>query len=174
MAGGGFATEWEGTYTHADLVTDMDTLGIDEAVVVTTPMYGRRQRANEYTMRSIEAHPDRLYGVGLVDFFGDEADIRAAVRRATGHERMLGVRIHAPFEYAEIPTELNPHAEWILDRALDPVWAEFDDQGAALFVFPRAEQLSMVAELAERHPTVPLVVDHMAWPGEETDPSEAP
>jgi L-fuconolactonase len=166
--------EWEGTYTHADLVADMDALGVDEAVVVTTPMYGRGPRANEYTMRAIEAHPGRLYGVGLVDFFGDEGDVRAAVRRAARHDRMLGVRMHAPFEYAEIPAELNPEADWILDPELDPVWDELDDQDAALFVFPRAEQLSMVAELAARHLEVPLVVDHMAWPGEDTAPDEAP
>lgn len=49
----------------------MDAGGVDESVIVTTPLYGRGVRANEYTMRSIEAHPDRLYGVGLLEFFAD-------------------------------------------------------------------------------------------------------
>ena len=164
--------EWEGSYTHTDLVADMDALGVDESVIVTTPLYGRGRRANEYTMRAIEAHPGRLYGVGLVDFYADDA--RAAVRRATGHDRMLGVRMHAPFTYAEIPTELDPDADWIADSALDPVWDELDRQDAAMFVFPKARQLSLVADLAERHPTAPIVVDHMAWPDEDTDPDESP
>jgi L-fuconolactonase len=81
--------------------------------------------------------------------------------------------MHAPFTYAEIPTELNPDAEWIADSALDPVWNELDRQDAAMFVFPKARQLSLVADLAERHPTVPIVVDHMAWPDEQTDPDES-
>ena len=164
--------EWTGPYTHSDLVSDMEALGIDESVIVTTPLYGRGSRANEYTMRSIEAHPDRLYGVGLLDFFGD--DTRESVRRVTGHDRMLGVRMHAPFEYAEIPTELNPDADWIADPLLDPVWDELDRQDAAMFVFPKARQLSLVATLAERHLTVPVVIDHMAWPDDETTPDDAP
>lgn len=166
--------EWEGPYTHSDLLEDMDAVGVDESVIVTTPTYGRGRRANEYTMRSIEAHPDRLYGVGLMDFFDDEKTVRESVRRVVGHDRMLGVRMHAPFEYAEIPTELDRTADWIADDALEPVWNELARQDAALFIFPKADQLSLVADLAADHPDVPVVIDHMAWPDETTDPEEAP
>jgi L-fuconolactonase len=166
--------EWEGPYTHADLIADMDAVGVDESVIVTTPAYGRGQRANDYTMRAIEANPDRLYGVGLMDFFEDEETARASVRRAVGHDRMLGVRMHAPFEYAEIPTELNRTADWIADDALEPVWDELARQDATLFIFPKAEQLSLVADLAADHPDVPVVIDHMAWPDETTAPDQAP
>ena len=166
---------WDGPYTHRDLVADMDAVDVDEAVVVTTPAYGRGVRANEYTMRSIEAHPERLYGVGLMDFFqDDEAAVRADVRRVVGHDRMLGVRMHAPFEYAEIPTELDRTADWIGDDALEPVWDELARDDAALFVFPKADQLSLVADLAGDHPDVTVVVDHMAWPDEQTDPEAEP
>lgn len=166
--------EWEGPYTHSDLLEDMDAAGVDESVIVTTPTYGRGRRANEYTMRSIEAHPDRLYGVGLMDFFDDENTVRESVRRVVGHDRMLGVRMHAPFEYAEIPTELDRTADWIADDALEPVWDELARQDAALFIFPKADQLPLVADLAADHPDVPVVIDHMAWPDETTDPEEAP
>ena len=164
--------EWDGPYTHRELIADMDRLGIEESVVVTTPLYGRGERANEYTMRAIEAHPDRLYGVGLLDFFDD--DPREDVRRVVGHERMLGVRMHAALAYDEIPTELDRKGDWILDPAIHPVWEELEQRDAAMFVFPKAEQLSMVAELADRHPDVSIVVDHMAWPDEITDPDEPP
>ncbi|MFB6229375.1 MAG: hypothetical protein ABEH88_12630 [Halobacteriales archaeon] len=66
---------WEGPYTAHDLIEDMDAAGVEEAVVVTTPMYGRGVRANAYTMRSIEAYPDRLWGVGLMDFYGDPDNV---------------------------------------------------------------------------------------------------
>jgi L-fuconolactonase len=166
--------EWKGPYTHADLLTDMDRLGIDESVVVTLPLYGRGPRANEYTMRAIEAHPDRLWGVGVVDWYPDDRDLAASVRRITGHERILGVRMHAPFEYAAAPTELNRDADWILDEALDPAWEELERQDACMFIFPKAEQLTMVDTLARRHPGVDIVVDHMAWPDETTAPDEPP
>jgi len=165
---------WEGPYTVHDLVADMNAAGVDESVMVTTPMYGRGVRANEYTMRSIEAYPDRLWGVGLMDFYGDPDEVRAALRRVVDHDRMLGVRMHACLEYETHPAELNRTADWILDEELGPVWAEAAEQETAVFVFPKAEQISMVATLAERHPDVQLVVDHMAFPDETTVPEEAP
>jgi L-fuconolactonase len=167
--------EWEGPYTHKDLITDMDANDVDEAVIVTTPAYGRGVRANEYTMRSIEAYPDRLYGVGLVDFFqSDESNLRRDLRRVVGHDRMLGVRMHAPFEYEEIPTELDRTADWIASPELAPVWEELARDDAAIFIFPKAEQLGFIGELASRYPDVTIVVDHMAWPDEQTRPDEPP
>jgi len=177
---------WEGSYTHAELVADMDRLGIDEAVVVTNPLYGRGPRANEYTMRAIEAHPDRLYGVGHTDYFGggttgrdrgragDEAAIRERVRQVVGHERMLGVRFYAALEYSEFPTDLDRTGDWISDDALDPVFDELVRQDACLYVFPKAEQLTQVAAIADENPDLDIVVDHMAFPDETTDPDEAP
>lgn len=165
---------WEGPYTVHDLVADMDAVGVDEAVMVTTPLYGRGVRANEYTMRSIEACPDRLWGVGLLDFYGDPADVRADLRRVVGHERMLGVRMHACLAYEEHSTDLDRTADWILDGELEPAWEEAATRDTAVFVFPKAAQLSMIATLADRHPDVRIVVDHMAYPDETTDPDETP
>jgi hypothetical protein len=50
----------------------MDETSVDEAVTVTTPLYGRDPRVTEYTVRAIEAHPDRPWGVGLCEYFGDD------------------------------------------------------------------------------------------------------
>lgn len=166
--------EWDGPYTHQALIDDMDALGIDKSVIVTTPAYGRGIRANEYTMRSIEAHPDQLFGVGLMDFFDDETTLRNRVRQVVGHDRMLGIRMHSIFEYAEIPQTVNRDADWIADDQLDPVWDELENQDAALFIFPKAEQIAMIAELVKDHPNVPVVIDHMGWPDETTAPNEAP
>jgi L-fuconolactonase len=166
---------WDGEYTARDLISDMDAAGVDESVIVTTPLYGRGSRANEYTMRAIEAFPSRLWGVGLLDFFQDDPEqVRADLRRVIGHERMLGVRMHACLEYAEYPTELNRTADWIMDDALEPVWEEAAALDTAMFIFPKAEQLWMVTDLADAHPDVQIVVDHMAFPDETTDPDEAP
>jgi L-fuconolactonase len=165
---------WDGPYTHERLVADMDAVGVDEAVVVTTPLYGRGPRANEYTMRAIEAHPDRLYGIGLAEFFQDDPQaVREAVRRVVGHERMLGVRVHAALDYDD-PAELVPTSNWILDDRLAPVWAEAAAQDTCVFIFPKAPQLSMIERLAGDHPEVTFLVDHMAWPDADTDPDERP
>ena len=166
--------EWSGPYTHSDLTDDMDECGVNEAVVVTTPLYGRGPRANEYTMRSIEAHPDRLWGVSLIDFFRDSKQVRADFRRATGHKRILGVRMHAALAYGDPPGPVERTGDWILSDSLEPVWDESARSDKAIFIFPKAEQLSMIATLAERYPDVQFVVDHMAWPDEVTAPDEGP
>lgn len=164
--------EWSGPYTHADLIAEMDDAAVDEALLLPTSIYGRGQRANEYTMRAIEAHPDRLWGVAVADYFADDA--RQRVGRVLGHERMLGVRMHACFEYGPTPGAMNRETAWIADDDLDPVYEELADREAALFVLPKPEQLSTVASVAEAHPDVPVVVEHMAWPDEDTDPDESP
>ncbi|ESP89995.1 amidohydrolase family protein [Candidatus Halobonum tyrrellensis] len=166
---------WEGSYPHRDLVADMDRAGVDEAVVVSTPLYGRGRRTNEYTMRAIEVYPDRLYGVGIVDPFpGDPEAVRANLRRAVGHERMLGVRFHAAMAYETVPTTVDRTADWVADDALDPLYDEAARLDAAVFVLPKADQLATLAAVADAHPDVTFVVDHMGWVDDRTAPDEAP
>ena len=167
--------EWTGAYTHDDLVSDMDRVGVDEAVIVTTPLYGRGVRANEYTMRALEAHPDRLWGVGLMDFFPDDpTQARESLERVTGHPRVLGVRMHAALEYGEIPGDVDRHGDWITDERLETVWRAAGELDTCVFVFPKTQQLGHLETLAGRYPETTIVVDHMAWPDETTAPDEGP
>jgi len=165
---------WSGPYPHTDLVADMDAADVDEAVLQPTTIYGRSDRANEYTLRAIEAHPDRLWGVGVMEYFQDEPNLRGAVRRVTGHERMLGIRFHAAFEYGETPGEMDRQADWIADDALDPLYGELATQDGAVFVLAKPEQYSTLATLAQTHPDVPFVLEHMGWPDEGTTASDEP
>ncbi|WP_049898551.1 hypothetical protein [Halococcus agarilyticus] len=60
-----------------------------------------------------------------MDFFQRDPDqVRADLRRVVGHDRMLGVRMHACLEYTEYSTDLDRTAEWITGAALEPVWEE--------------------------------------------------
>ena len=163
---------WSGAYTHGDLIADMDAAGVDEAVVVTTPLYGRDLNANDYTFRSIAEHPTRLWGVGIMDFFADDAADR--LRDIVAHDRMLGVRMHAALGYDPIPTDVDRESEWIVDDRLDPVWTAVADIDTTVFVFPKAQQLDAVERVADAHPDVTLVVDHMGWPDETTAPDDSP
>lgn len=166
---------WAGSYTHTDLISDMDAACVDEAVLVTTPLYGRGSAANDYTEAAIEAHPDRFYGVGLMEFFPDDpADTAESLRRVVSADRMLGVRIHAALEYAESPTTLNRHGDWFLDERLEPVFEAAAAEDAAIFIFPKAHQLADVSKVIDAHPGVQFIIDHMAWPDETTDPDERP
>lgn len=152
--------KWDGPYTHRDMIEDMDRVGVDESVIVSMPLYGR-ERGNEYLMRSIEAHPDRIYGVGLMDYFGD--GVRERLRQVTGHPRMIGVRLYVAFEYAMTPRTVDRRANWVLDNDLESLFAEAADLDTTLFVFPKAQQLNAVETVVSAHPGVQFVIDHMAW-----------
>jgi L-fuconolactonase len=163
---------WDGPYTHADLVADMGRVGVDEAVVVTNPTYGRGPRGNEYTMRSIEAHPDRLYGVGTMDWFADAPGER--FEQVVGHDRLLGARMYAAMAYESVPATVDPDADWFLDDHLEPAFEAAARTDAAVYVFPKPAQLGAVEELVGAHPDVTFVIDHLGWPSEGTAPDEPP
>lgn len=166
---------WKGSYTHRDLVDDMDRVGIDEAVVVTTPLYGWGERANEYTMRSIECHPTRLYGVGIVDFFCHDSDVlESRIRRIVSHDRMLGVRMHPALAREDHVIERDVTPDWMLEDKAGPIWATLADEESCAFLIPKAEQLPILEQLAATHPDVIFVIEHMGWPDETTAPDESP
>lgn len=164
--------DWSGPYTHADLVADMNDAAVDEGVLLPTTMYGRGERANEYTLRSLEAHPDRLWGFGVLEYFDDEPAVRESVQRVLGHERMLGVRFHAAFEYAAVPSVMDRTADWIAADELAPVWDELAAHDATAMVLVKPEQFPLVASLAGDNPGVDFVVEHLGWPDEGTAPEE--
>jgi len=163
---------WSGPYTHRTLIDRMDAAGVDESVLLPTAIYGRGERANEYTVRALEAHPDRLWGVGVLDYLGP--GLRERARRLLSVEGMLGVRFHACFEYGETPGPMDRDAEWIADDALDPLYEELGARGVAAFVLAKPEQFGLIGQLADANPDVQFVLEHMGWPDEGTSADDAP
>lgn len=166
---------WDGPYTYDSLLADMDRVGVEHAVLVTTPLYGRGPDANAYANAAIDAHPDRFSAVALVEYFPAEPEsARESVQRAVTRSGTIGIRMHAALAYANTPSEVDRFGAWITDDRLTPVWEEAAAQETTVFVFPKAQQLGMVEQLARRHPDVEIVVDHMAWPDETTRADEPP
>jgi L-fuconolactonase len=156
---------WEGTYTHDDLIADMDAADVDEAVVVSTPLYGHEEGANEYTFRAIEAHPDRLWGVAILEWFPESPSALAErLARLVRRDRILGVRAHAVDPSPGVPDDERDTAEWLLDDRLEPALSRAAEMDATVFVFAEPEQLPTVVDLADRYPGLGIVLDHMAAP----------
>jgi L-fuconolactonase len=156
---------WDGSYTHHDLIADMDRAAVDEAVLVSTPLYGHGPRANEYVMRAIEAHPDRFYGVGIMPFYGrDPEGIADRFRQVVGHERMLGVRLHAVAPPPRTPDATRETAEWLHDDRHDPMYDAAVETDSSVFVLAHPEQLPAVETLATKWPDLSIVLDHVAAP----------
>jgi L-fuconolactonase len=138
----------------------MDRAGVDEATLISTPLYGRGPRANEYVMRAIEAHPDRFSGVAILDAAAlEQDDLRRRVERVLGHDRMHGVRIHR----FEPPAEASVAGDnWLTSERVSVVAETVAEVGGYVCLNPGAEELGRVVEAVEAHPQVPFVLDHMA------------
>jgi len=168
-------------YTHQQHVSNMEELGIDKSVIVSigTMLY-EQSRANEYMMRSLEAHPDRLFGASVVNCYDDEGNVleedalRKNTARAIGHNRLLGVRLLSIAPDNDITQGVDPENEWNTDDRLNPLFDVVSEVGKCVYIFPSYEQLPLVSEVASNHPNLDIVVDHMAWPDEDASPDEKP
>lgn len=127
-------------YTVENYRDDMETLGVDEAVLVATPIHGR---GSPYTMDCLREYPDTFYGVVLLPY-GTE-NIAAEVDRVFAQDNVIGVRLTG-----DEMDDVNPE--------LWDALAEHDAQ-AQFLIDP--EKLSEVERLAGEHPGVQFVVDHL-------------
>ena len=136
-------------YLVEDLLKEMDEGGVDAAVIHPP---GWDPNASEQANEAAQQHPGRLAVLGKFPL--DDAASRGLVNGWKKQTGMLGLR----FTFQE------PHQQtWLTDGTMDWLWpaaAEADLPVALL----AANILPDVAVVAERHPDVKLIVDHMGIP----------
>jgi predicted TIM-barrel fold metal-dependent hydrolase len=106
--------------------------------------------ANEFGFEAARVHPDRF---GLMAWF-DLADpaSRTLIRRWRGRPGLLGLR----FTFIELHQKT-----WLADGTMDWLWTAAEKAGLPVAV-STSTALGAVAAVAERHPALRLIVDHMA------------
>ena len=135
-------------FSKDDLLREMDTAGVQRAVLVPPSLQGKR---NDLVLEAARLHPDRFAAMGLFDFKAPGARERIATWRQ--QPGMLGLRYS--FNTQE-------------DAAEDCLWAEAEK--AHLPVMMMAfNRLHIVEELARGHPGLKLVLDHLAIPADKKD-----
>jgi predicted TIM-barrel fold metal-dependent hydrolase len=138
-------------YTMEDYRADMDTLGIDEAILVAVPVHGT---PSPYVTE--HADGDRFHAIVLLDYQAD--DIAEQVATALGHEGVLGVRLH------QDEVRMAP----------EPFWRAMDERGGHVHLLIQPEHFPVVAERAASYPNVTFVVDHLGLPDVSSDPDTPP
>lgn len=143
------------------LLSEMDTVGIDEAVVVGYPMASWQD--NWYTLECAREY-ERLYGIVLVDPFG--ADAPARLRELMSVDGVIGFRL-APVYPREAMYDVDPaetvQTEWLLDAIeQSEFWETAAETDATATLLVHYQQLDQVVELVETYPEVAFVIDHMA------------
>src|SRR5881296_386481 len=134
-------------FTNDELLKEMDAAGVDAAVI--HPPTSWDPNANEQAIEAARQHPDRLAILG--NFPLDRPESRALVDGWKQQPGMLGLRF----------TFLQPHQKtWPTDGTIDWLWPAAERAGLpiALLAFGFLPKL---AQVAERHPRLRLIIDHL-------------
>jgi L-fuconolactonase len=129
----------------AELLDEMDRAGVTRAVLVPPSWEGDR---NDLALRAAADHPERFAVMGRLDMR------EASPERVQGwltQPGMLGVRLtfHRP-----------PHRDWLTDGTADWFWPAAEAGRVPVMVYAPG-QAAALGEVADRHPDLNLIVDHI-------------
>jgi predicted TIM-barrel fold metal-dependent hydrolase len=143
-------------FSKDDLLAEMNGAGVHRVVVVPPGFEGER---NDLVLEAARWHPDRFAVMGRIDVTAPASrGALGAWRRQPG---MLGVRLSF-WRKMFRPLLAEGHAEWL--------WKEAEDAGVPLMVLAGHDQLHFIDGVAERHPELKLVMDHLSLaPGTKDD-----
>ena len=134
-------------YTRDDLLAEMKAGGVD-ATVLCPPSWD--PQANEIAVEAAAAHPDRFCVLGYFD--PNDPASRPRLEKWREQPGMVGLR----FAFLR-----KGEDTWLTDGTMDWVWAAAERAGlpVALLV---PQKLHIVAQIAQKHPGLKLLIDHMA------------
>ena len=144
--------------TTDELLAEMDEHGVDWTVLVQTSW---STWDNGYIADSVERFPNRFIGHGLID--PQDPNNAEQVRYWIKERGLAGFRLH-PMYY--------PDEKILLTRQNEPMWEEIASLDAVIQFHLRAEFADQVAVIADRHPSLKLILDHMGYPQVDVDEAE--
>ena len=134
-------------FSKDDLLKEMDEGGVDGAII--HPPASWDPNSNELAVEAARQHPDRLAILG--NFPLDKPESRALIDGWKSRPGMLGLRF----------TFLQPHQKsWPTDGTIDWLWPAAERAGLPVALLA-ADFLPKVGQVAERHPRLKLIIDHL-------------
>jgi predicted TIM-barrel fold metal-dependent hydrolase len=138
------------SFTKDDLLGEMDAGGVHAALI--HPPTSWDPNANELAVAAARQHPDRLAVLG--NFPLDRPESRGLLDGWKSRPGMLGLRF----------TFLQPHQKtWPTDGTIDWMWPAAERAGLPVATMA-AGFLPKFAEVAQRHPNLKLIIDHLGRP----------
>jgi L-fuconolactonase len=132
-------------FSKDDLLLEMDRAGVHRVVIVPPSWEGER---NDLGLEAARLHPDRFAVMGRLDINAPGAREKVASWRQ--QPGMLGMRF--TLGIVEVPADT-----WL--------WQEAESAGVPVMMSVKSvDQLATVSTIAQRHPALKIVVDHLALP----------
>jgi predicted TIM-barrel fold metal-dependent hydrolase len=133
-------------FTIEKLVPLMDQAGVDRVVIVPPSWPGDR---NDYGTEAARRYPNRFAVMGRIPLQNPQsATLLPKWKEQPG---MLGVRVSFNSDVT---------MAWLTDGTADWFWPAAEKAGVPV-MFLAPEQVSKFARIAERHPQLTLIIDHM-------------
>lgn len=132
-------------FTIERVVPLMDEAGVDRVVIVPPSLEGVRL---DYAQEAVKRYPGRFAIMGRIAV----NDPETARRFPTWKEQpgVLGIRLNIAAE----------QAAWLTDGTADWFWPAAEKAGIPV-MFLTTGQTPLFARIAERHPQLVLIIDHM-------------
>lgn len=141
-----------------ELLGEMDKAGVDRAVLVPPSWEGER---NDLALAAAKAHPARFAIMGRFD--PDLPGARSQVADWRKQPGMLGMRFTFHREALRQPL-LDGHFDWL--------WGEMEKAGIPAMVLFHHEYMHLADRIAERHPGLRLVLDHLGLKSDKGFPEK--
>lgn len=122
----------------------MDEAGVDRVVIVPPGLNNN----NSYALEAARRYPNRFAVMGRIPL--QDPKSAALLPRWKEDKGMLGVRV----------TFIGKDAAWLSDGTADWFWPAAEKAGLPV-MFAAFGMVSKFAPIAERHPGLPLIIDHM-------------
>jgi predicted TIM-barrel fold metal-dependent hydrolase len=132
-------------FTIEKLVPMMDEAGVDRVVIVPPSWEGDR---NDYALEAVKRYPDRFAVMGRIPL--QDPKSAALLPKWKEQPGMLGIRV----------TFQRNLAAWLTDGTADWFWPAAEKAGLPV-MFLASGQSPQFARIAERHPQLILIIDHM-------------
>jgi L-fuconolactonase len=137
-------------FLPADLEPALRRAGVDSTILVQAAPTVAETR---FLLELAHAHDFVAGVVGWVDF--EAADVADQIHALAADEKLVGVR--PMIQYIA-------DTEWMLDARLAPAFESLIDHDLVFDALVLPRHLSALRELVERHPELPVVLDHGAKP----------
>ncbi len=142
-----------------ELLGEMDAAGVNRVVIV--PPSGEGDR-HDLALEAARLHPDRFAVMGRLPI--EQPESRTLVENWRQQPGMLGVRL---------TFHRGQYRAWLTDGTADWFWAAAERAGVPTMVFAPG-QVPKIGEIAEHHPGLRLVLDHLALSTEIRDAALGP
>jgi predicted TIM-barrel fold metal-dependent hydrolase len=134
-----------GAFTPQDMLAEMERAGVDRAVIVPPSWAGE---SNDYALEASEQYPNRFAVMGRFD--PEAPDAQRQLDTWLSQPHMLGIRL--TFNAPKFVRWFEQDSGWF--------WAATEKLGIPLMI-QAAGRLEQVPAIAERHPNLTLIIDHM-------------